>query len=74
MIAVAACVSVALLGSVVAVCLVARDIAVRAIDGQMAHRAARESRAVDAELAALADRVAAVESVARDMTIRALGR
>ena len=74
MIGVAACVSVAMLGSVVAVALVARDVAFRAIDGQLAYAKERDERAVDAELAALTDRVAAVESAARDMTLRGLSR
>lgn len=74
MIGVAACVSVALLGAVVTVALVARDVAFRAIDGQMAYARERDDRDVDVRLAAMADRVAAVESVARDMSIRGVVR
>ena len=73
MIGVAACVSLAMLGSVVAVALVARDVAFRAIDGQLAHAAARDERAVDAELAKMADRIAAAEALVRDLSLARVG-
>jgi len=66
-------VSLALLGSVVAVALVARDVAFRAIDGQLAHAKERDARAVDAELAKMADRIAAAEATMRDLSLARVG-
>jgi hypothetical protein len=67
-------VSLALLGSVVAVALVVRDVAFRAIAGQIAAAEASSKRALAADVDKLAGRVANVEATVRDVSLSRMGR